>query len=363
MRALYFFISVVLFSNLVNSQNITINESDMTIPNIYNVSKMNDVTFNPDETGQNYEWDFSFMQFDTQVNDTFFSVSDAPYVYQAVYNNPLDQDHKATVVQSTGNISNMVTAIQITDNYDYFKNASSRYVKVGVGSSINGVPTAMKYDDVEIVVGDFPLLFNHVTSSVSVASADIPSIGYYGQTIDRSNIVDGYGQLTTPYGTFETVRTKSVINIKDTLYYEAYHNGIAFDRPEVVEYNWYGDSQFIPLLTIRTTAGGNYAASYKDSVRLTTQLNAIDNNFKTKIYPTITSDKINVELNCTNYNGIEIIIVNEMGVTLYHEITQSVIGKNIKSISLKNKIKTSGIYFVYTIQDSNINVKRVVFRK
>ena len=362
MKTLNLFILIAIFSINLKSQNITIDNNDMTVPNIYTISKISSINFDPNNTGQDYFWDFSTMQYETQVNDTFFSVSDAPYVYQAVYNNFLDPDHKATVVQNTGAITNMITVVQITDNYDYFKNSNSRYVKVGTGSTINGVPTAMKYDNVEIVVGNFPLQINDTTSSVSVTGTNIPNIGYYGQTIRRTNIIDGFGTLTTPYGTFETVRTKSIINIRDTLYYDSYSYGIAFDRPELTECNWYADNQYIPLLTIKGS-NNSFSASYKDSLHTTSVSEIINNETKFKVYPTICSDILNIEFNNNGSDNANIKIFSETGKLIIDEQYGIVLGKNHKTISLQNKIKNKGFYFVVCTIGENVNIKKIIFNK
>ena len=362
MKHLYILFALFSISILVNSQNITVDDADMPTPNIYTVSNMANINFNPDETGADYIWDFSFLEYETQINDTFFSVSDAPYVYQYSYNNPLDQEHKATVVQNTGAVSNAIQIIEITDNYDYFKNSSSLYAKVGSGSTINDVPTVMKYDSVEYITTDFPIVMSDTNSSVSSAGNDIPDIGYYGQTVNRVNIVDGFGELTTPYGTFQTVRIKSILNIRDTLYYDDYSYGIAFDRPEAVEYNWYGDNQSIPLLTVKNTTGSNYSAIYKDSLRTTEiVLTNICNSFN--VYPTITSDKVNIEFTSNNKAKYEIRVFNEAGVELFFIEKEKQIGINSSQINMKKIANNNGIYFVVFESDNKINLKKVIFNK
>ena len=362
MKYLCLISALLMLTISVNSQNITIDNSDMPTPNIYTVSKMANITFNPDETGTDYTWDFSFLDYDTQVNDTFFSVSDAPYVYQYSYNNPLDPEHKATVVQNTGTITNAIQVIEITDNYDYFKNSSSLYVKVGAGSTINGVPTVMKYDDVENITTNFPIVMDATNSSVSSAGNDIPSIGYYGQTVDRVNIVDGFGELTTPYGAFQTVRIKSILNVRDTIYYDDYSFGTAFDRPEAVEFNWYADNQSIPLLTVTSTVGNNYSATYKDSIR-STEIITVNSNTSFNIYPTVTSNIVNIEFESESRGKYEIRVFNEVGSELYFVEKNKEIGINSTVISMNEIVNNNGIYFIVFESGNKINLKKVIFSK
>jgi len=362
MKYLYLLLVMSSISTMVKSQNITIDNNDMPTPNIYTISKIANITFNPEETGTDYIWDFSFLEYETQINDTFFSVSNAPYVYQYSYNNPLDPEHKATVVKNTGTVSNTIQVIEITDNYDYFKNNNIIYSKVGSGSTINGAPTVMKYDNAEYVTTNFPILIGDTNSSKSKTGNNIPNIGYYGQTINRVNIVDGYGELTTPYGTFQTIRIKSILNIRDTIYYDNYNFGTAFNRPESIEYNWYGNNQYIPLLTIKNTAGNNYSATYKDSVR-TTKITHLINTNTFNVYPSITSNNINIKFKSNNTGKYFIKVFNESGFELYQIKKNKNIGTNTTVISMNKITNTNGIFFIVFETDNKINIKKVIFNK
>ncbi len=362
MKYLCIISALLILAISANSQNITIDDNDMPTPNIYTVSKKANITFNPDETGADYIWNFSFLDYDTQINDTFFSVSSAPFVYQYFYNNPLDPEYKATVVKNTGAVTNAIQIIEIADNYDYFKNNSSLYVKVGAGSTINGIPMVMNYDNVENITTNFPITMGATNSSVSSSGNDIPSIGYYGQTVDRINTVDGFGELATPFGTFQTVRIKSILKVRDTIYYDAYSFGTAFDRPETVQFNWYADNQSIPLLTVTNSVGNNYSAIYKDSIRTTEVITVNSKNMFT-VFPTITSNIVNVEFNSDNRGKYGIRIFNESGYELFFIEKSKEIGINTTAISMNEIVNTNGIYFIVYESDNKINLKKVIFNK
>ena len=220
----------------------------------------------------------------------------------------------------------------------------------------------MKYDDVEYITTDFPVMMDATNSSVSSSGNDIPNIGYYGQTVDRVNLVDGYGELTTPYGTFQTIRIKSILNIRDTIYYDDYSFGTAFDRPEAIEYNWYGDNQSIPLLTVKSSVGNNYTATYKDSIR-TTNIVMVNNGASFNVYPTITSNIINVEFESKNTGKYVVRIFNEAGSELFLIEKEKQIGLNSDQISMKEIANSNGIYFIVFESDNKINLKKVIFNK
>jgi len=339
---------------------IQITQDDMPYLDTFCVSITTIPEFDASLTGENYEWDYSFLEYQSQRMDTFTSVISTPYIYQLAYNNFLDQTHKANIAQHTGGETS-IQNISITENYDYFKNSTS-YLKVGSGSTINSVPTVMKYEDPEILYPEFPLAYQSSSSSFSKAGTDIPTIGYYGQTIKHQSIVDGYGQLTNPFGQFDVVRVKSVINIKDTIYYESYSFGFSFDRPEIVEYIWIGKNQGIPLMKITPSTASN-SVEYKDSVRNTTIIKKLINNKNSiLVYPTISDGNFFVNINLIKQNNVFINITDLSGkvTNLYNQ--RLLKGKNTLSFSLNRNKFSANIYLVNIIIENEIIVKKIILK-
>ncbi len=355
--SLFLILSFCVFSL---TAQIQITEDDMPYVDTFCVSITTIPEFDASLTGENYEWDYSFLEYQSQRMDTFTSVSSTPYIYQLAYNNFLDPTHKANIAQHTGGETS-IQNISITENYDYFKNSTS-YLKVGSGSTINSVPTVMKYEDPEILYPEFPLAYQSSSSSFSQAGTDIPTIGYYGQTIKHQSIVDGYGQLTSPFGQFDVVRVKSVINIRDTIYYESYSFGFGFDRPEVVEYIWIGKNQGIPLMKIIPSTTSN-SVEYKDSVRNATIVkNLINNKNSIVVYPTISDGNFSININLIKQNNVFINITDLSGkvTNLYNQ--RLLKGKNTLSFSLNKNEFPANIYLVNIIIENEIIVKKIILK-
>ncbi len=223
--SIYTYSQIIIYQNHLPSAGDTI---------FYKTSILQN--FNPEETGENYVWDFSQIQFQNHRADTFIAVSATPVVYNVVFNPFIA--NLACINQTPPSFTQ---GISIEDYYDFFKKNSSYFQKVGFGATINGVQTPVKYDTPEKIY-KLPLTYGTSDSSVSNYSLSIPGFGYFGQTIYHKHIADGWGTIITPFGTYPCIRVKAVLNYTDTIFYEQYHFGIKINRPTSYEYFWLTNS-------------------------------------------------------------------------------------------------------------------------
>ncbi|MBI5220016.1 MAG: T9SS type A sorting domain-containing protein [Bacteroidia bacterium] len=324
---------------------ITIDNNDMPVPNdTFRLSLTNNLQgIDPALTGQNYTWDFTALTPNSQTIDTFFSVlsSYIPVAYNLVFNNPLDQAHKATVATRSFVTTNPVPQVQISETYDFFKVAGSGYTKVGQGAKINGLPAPMKYDVPEIFY-TFPVQYGHIDSSASAYGLSVPGMGYYGQFIKRVNTVDGYGSLTTPYGTFDAMRIKSVIYTSDTIYLDTISHGFLINRPTETQYIWLGDNQGDPLLLVSKT-NNNTNVRYKDHFVATDVSNNLIRNREIRIIPNPVKESFTV-FSDIPYSKIEILDITGKLITTQKNKTGEI---NISTL-------TEGLYFIKIYDNNNI---------
>ena len=75
-------------------------------------------------------------------------------------------------------------------------------------------------------------------------------MGYYGQSGHRVNLVDGWGTLITPFGTFQTLRVISTIDAIDTVYNTSLSAGTNIPRPLKYEFKWLATGKKIPVLNL-----------------------------------------------------------------------------------------------------------------
>lgn len=342
-------ICLLLFKN--SNAQIIINNTDMpSVNDTIRVSKAFPyVGINIDSTGIDYFWDFSELVSENQELDTFLNVTNTSLVYFAVFYN--------------ANLAGKLPAFSIpiptqtlnfSNGYTFLKKTNSVYSQLGFGSELNGVPLPIKYSNEDIQY-KFPLEYGDTDSCTFKYNVQIPNLGYFEETKKRKNVVDGWGTLKTPYGTFEVLRVVSYLKIKDSIYYDAYNFGLAINRTET-EYKWLGKSKDIPLLKITKN---NFTISeiiYIDSARVSTNVDNTINTDDFLIYPNPAFDYIVFNSKIDNIFKIE--IIDAMGKSMM-----------IKEVKNNNYIDIqsfqSGLYFV-NIHDEKmtlLNRKKIIIRK
>lgn len=217
------------FANQGISQ-ITITKSDMPQPSdTLRLSTTTDSTGLPTPalTGAGATWNYSTLAYQTQKVDTFLSVSypPIPLAYLLFFDNGfLYPAYQATVAQPGANLPTLM-GITISDVINFYKDQTSNYESVGYGATVNNVPTSVKDDTIDVVY-EFPMNYGNKDSSHSSNGVSIPSLAYYGTHQYRVNHVDGWGTITTPFGTFSALRVKTLIYTSDTIYVNALSFGI-----------------------------------------------------------------------------------------------------------------------------------------
>lgn len=257
MKRLTTFLLLMGIMPLMHAQ-ITITQNDM--PTIGDTLRVSTTALlpgiDPAQTGPGFTWDYSGLQPQDQRVERFVSITSVPFLYQIIFN------------QNVANLANPIDAVDflsgfdISDAYTYYKKNPTNYVRPGYAVTALGIPVPMKFDQPELLY-TFPLTVSSVKdSSQSNYSLAFPSLGYFSIERKRVNEVDGWGSLTTPFGTFDVLRVKSTIYEKDSLYLDSIQSGIPIIR-NYIEYQWLGNGQGIPLLTI-TQEGPATTAVYRD---------------------------------------------------------------------------------------------------
>ena len=251
---------IFILSGFVTYSQITIDQNDMpAVDDTFRTSLTSSIGVDYTLTGANYNWDFSSLIPLSQRIDTFVGVWSTPLVYNAVFIYPV----VATIAMKRPD-NTTLPGYQLTDVYEFYKSSSSAFTMVGYGAKLNGVPVPVKYNNPDYLY-HFPVTYGTVDSSASAFGQALPGIGYFGETKKRVNHVDGWGTLTTPFGTFQTIRIKSVIETFDTIHMDSL--GIGFGIPRTItEYKWLADGFGLPVLTV-SISGLVTSIAYIDSSR------------------------------------------------------------------------------------------------
>ena len=250
----------LLFSSMFSIAQITIDRNDM--PNENDTIRIStSLTANGIDytlTGEDYTWDFSSLISINQRVDTFCSVLSTPFIYQLVFLYPF----VSTIASPRGGFD-LIPNLQVSDYYQYYKESNSSFKDVGFGVTFNEIPIPIKYDEADVLY-NFPMQFGNTNTSNSGFEINIPSLIYLSIEKQRTNFVDGWGTLITPYGSFEVLRLKSEIVEHDSIYIDSLGFGFPIDRT-YIEYKWLGKEQGLPLLSI-TQEGLLTTVEYIDSI-------------------------------------------------------------------------------------------------
>lgn len=304
-------------------------------------------------TGTDYVWNYSTLQFTTQKVDTFIDVTTTPFAYQYVFNNPFDPNHQASVA-SKQNILEAILNMPLQESCLFYKETDQAFGTIGVAATLNGIPIPLAFSSMDKEY-QFPVTYADEYASEANIMQEIPGIGYLMMKRDRTSTVDGYGTLTTPYGTYSTLRIKSEITEYDSIYLQSTGTGIPITR-NITEYKWLGNDMGIPLLHVSVEAMTT-RVQYIDSVRNNSvAINTHPLSPKTiNLFPVpatntlaITSNngKLITRLTCYNTNGLVVWQNRFNGLTHYNW--------NIPA-SLP-----AGIYFLKIHSNSQAVMKKII---
>lgn len=286
------------FVSLATTAQITITEADMpAAQDTFRVSTTTDMwSIDVTQTGTNHTWDFSFLTPVNQTLDTMHKVNSTPTLYRFFFENKILYKHYYADFATRG-IEINAGGVSMKDVFNYFAINASSYRQLGFGANVQGAPMSIQYDNIDTIY-PFPLAYANTSKSDYSYQISIPTFGFFQEDGVRENEVDGWGSLTTPFGTFNAIRVKTTINATDTIYVDQFSFGLRIPVPERIEYKWLGQGTGIPLLQIDETGGAITNITYQDSLRGTI-LSVTENELEKTVlvypnpansYTTITSD-------------------------------------------------------------------------
>jgi hypothetical protein len=341
---------IACFSIQLTAQT-TIISSDMPSPNdsIRMSKALNPSMFNFAQTGTNYNWDFSQLTAVSQRTDKYMSVSSTPLIYNVVF-------FSKSNLASRRDDMNLLT-IQITDGYNFLKNSSSDFRQVGYGASVNGstIPVTFKSDD---IIYRFPIAIGNVDSCDSEWDVNVPGIGYIGEKKHRVNTVDGWGSITTPYGTFQCVRLRSEIIQEDTVFYTS--TSMGFTLPQTyTEYIWLSKTLPFPILkasvpNLGTAATVEYIDSNRQFVGIPQAKAEIIN---LEVYPNPSYSGFSLTINTTSNETSNLKISDFQGRIIYQELFH----KNYEKHFSKDFL-SAGAYLINVTSKNNSITKKIIIQ-
>lgn len=351
----------VLSASLTFAQ-ITVTHTDFPSGNdTVRVSISPDTNLDLFTTGSNATWDFSGLSIETQRIDTFFALSGAPAFYQFVFNNGFTNPDYASDYYSPWLNVDLSMAAQIGMNIEspvaFTKIANDKVEIVGYGLMANGIAIPAQSDTIDLQY-DLPMNYSDSWVSNSYTNLDMnPTYNaIYRRHQQRNTIVEGWGQITTPFQTFDAIRIKSLVSSQDSVYMDFGTGGSWFELPvpDQIQYEWFANGQKIPVLRVITQdLNGTETVTtveFKDKKR--DFISVSENEFSGVSYPNPTTDVFNLSFN----SQPESVIIYDLTGKLVYSKTEAV-GEQLK-IDVSQWM--SGTYLVKIIENGNVSSLKLV---
>ena len=353
----------IFFAAHLNAQ-ITVNSTDfVSSADTVLISSVTDFqNINYQNTGSNYNWDFSWVMIDTQRIDTFNSVSSAAFIYQLVFNNFLSPSYQASYYQKAdaGLIPTGGLPIAVENPIAFEKVSNSKFERVGLGVELNGVSVPITADTIDVVY-EFPMTFQDSWVSNSYLFFDLnPAFAaMFKRHQNRTSTVDGYGSIVTTFGTFDCIRVKSELTYKDSLFFDFTGTGgmwIPMPSQPETEYRWIAKNQKIPVFSINVTNALSGPVITKVEFRDSYGVASIPTKdfIEVSIFPNPASNHI-------NFSGIknceQVIISNVNGELIFSNVLDKQDNFQINTSSW-----SKGVYFIHLVNDEKTETKKIIIQ-
>lgn len=250
MRIFTFFLSAILVSSAVAQTPIVLTNTNMPSANDtlrYTSVSLNSVS-NYTTTGTNFSWNFGSVTSTTAGIRSFKSALQTPY---AVFFLSFTGFAEKLPDISLGG------AFSFTDYYNFYKKQTNpqAFIADGVGLTFSSVPLPSYYTDKDELYL-FPMTYpkyDSTTFRFSTPSVSLIPI-VYTKTGYRVTRVDGWGTVTTPYGTENCLRIVTTQYAKDSI--KTAFLPLGFPNT-VRSYQWMTLNSKIPYFEVTGNVVGN----------------------------------------------------------------------------------------------------------
>ena len=211
------------------------------------------------QTGANFNWDYSALEPASQQTITYQNPNNAGYKtiwclfngYIINCNSQFNNNFNLATKLTDGLV---LQGIGLTNVIDHLKLSTSSLEDKMIGANItfNGttVPFVASFQSPDVLY-QFPMNFNDNYTNNSALSLDLTTFGVpiqIASTGQRTNLVEGWGSLVTPFGTYANVlkmKTTLVSNVTIT------NNGTPQQTTvTTVSYKWFDPAHGIPVLQV-----------------------------------------------------------------------------------------------------------------
>jgi hypothetical protein len=288
-------------------------------------------------TGANHNWDFSQLTKTGQRIDTMKTTQDTDPLLSFFFINNQFNTNRANHA-TRGNGFNL-GFVNVSDVFNYYYNSTSEYRQPGFGAVMTGLPLPIAYSPHDVIYR-FPLNYSDEDSVAFSYEVDLSAaVGlYFKVKKKRRNLVDGWGSLTTPYGTFDVLRVKSVVVEQDSIYVDSLNLGLNLPAVTTIEYKWLGKGHGLPLLQINTS-GANAVTQilYQDSIDFSAISELPVMVEEPVVFPNPASEKVFIKYKLNARSDMQFTLIGTDGKVIFENSEKNIPpGENVKMIELTN---------------------------
>lgn len=319
------------------------------------------IAFNVDEfdfsrTGPDYNWNFSTLIPIEQRIDSFITVTETPVTFWPFF---LTSANLVTKF----NPASLLPGLPSAEAYRFLQNTNNSYTDAGYGIIFEGTPLPLKFADADEIY-QFPMTYGQSYSGEAGLEIGLPDVGYLMIERSRENEIDGWGSITTPFGTFEVLRYRSEVDEYDSLFIQEGGIGQAIQR-NYIEYHWLAKESGIPLLQVTVDDQLGTTAIYRDSARfITVGLNPqLAEQAKLRVYPNPANRVFTISHQANSATRAELFIYDLQGMLAANRTISLQSGENLIQLSVNENNLKSGIYTIQLVADNQLyHTKMVVIR-
>jgi len=233
-------------------------------------------------SGEGVTWDASNLVPIADAPLTPVSMSEASVTAALVFNSPFNSAYQCDFFLPT-EFPDLGVDIGIPlDGFNnFYQTDGSAYTVAGIGLSASGFDLPVTYDDKDEII-PLPLEYGSEMTSTAAFNLDLTGILSYGLVQERQVVVDGWGTLILPSGSYDVLRTRTDLTATDDVFIEQLGDPFTIDR-EQTTYQWWGVGTGFPLLEITEIVGLSVIGSYQDFA----QNNGIAEDGSTGQHPSI----------------------------------------------------------------------------
>ncbi|PBQ33512.1 hypothetical protein CNR22_17590 [Sphingobacteriaceae bacterium] len=295
------------------------------------------------QTGTNFSWNFSSLVSTSEGIRSFKSALQTPYAFFFLSTSAYGEKLADTIGAGP---------LTLTNYYNFYKKQTSpnAFIADGVGMTYSSLPIPSYYSDKDELYM-FPMTypkydsttFKFTTSTGGFIPVNYSKVGY------RVTVVDGWGTVTTPYGTENCLRLITTQYAMDSIKNTIIPIPLGFPNYQR-SYQWLTLNSKIPFVEITgNLVGGTFTPTqsrYRGYAKESTPTSLNEEELqKVILYPNPVKDKLNIEGFVTSNLSYEIFASDGKRVKTF----------NPASFALESQVDVStlaaGIYFLKITDD------------